>query len=241
MCCLISSEPIDDPTGRLKAIHGSHKFQKDMLSAPYASCSSFMWCCGQFIPFTSGCTQYLLRRKILDGDMENYRCFQGYFQFCFIRGGNCGESQCPDLCAFAEGCCCNCFAVSASRFHMMDKYSLDSDPCDYRLIRINNCLQLLACLCNIVAIFVKEVRSLSSIIDRIADVFYHCVSGCMTAQTAFEKDYQHHLQVHLRDHRYDAQSLVGGGMMMGPDAQAAAAVGWDESKSTSVIAKPING
>jgi len=31
-------------------------------------------------------------------------------------------------------------------------------------------------------------------------------------------------------------------MMMGPDAQeAAAAVGWDESKSTSVIAKPING
>jgi len=50
--------------------------------------------------------------------------------------------------------------------------------------------------------------------------------------------------VHLRDHRYDAQSLVGGGMMMGPDAQAAAAaaaVSWDESKSTSVIAKPING
>jgi hypothetical protein len=54
---------------------------------------------------------------------------------------------------------------------MMDKYSLDSDPCDYRLIRINNCLQLLACLCNIVAIFVKEVRSLSRSVSRL--ISYH--------------------------------------------------------------------
>ena len=29
-----------------------------------------------------------------------------------------------------------------------------------------------------------------SIIDRLADLFYACVSGCMTAQTAVEHDYQ---------------------------------------------------
>jgi len=58
---------------------------------------------------------------------------------------------------------------------MMDKYSLDSDPCDYRLIRINNCLQLLACLCNIVAIFVKEVRSLSRSVSRLISYQHHYI------------------------------------------------------------------
>jgi hypothetical protein len=28
------------------------------------------------------------------------------------------------------------------------------------------------------------------IIDRIADLFYQCISGCMTAQVAFEMDFQ---------------------------------------------------
>ena len=86
---------------------------------------------------------------------------EGYFNFCCFAAGNCGEQNCPNFCAFMEGCFCNCIAVSASRTYMMDQYDLSSDPCDYRLIRINNCLQLLSCFCNILAIFVREVRSLA--------------------------------------------------------------------------------
>jgi hypothetical protein len=102
-----------------------------------------------------------------------------------------------------EGCFCNCIAVSANRGYVMEKFDLSADPCDYRLIRINNCLQALSCICNILAIFLSDIRNLARYdgddsvqklavvltyparhrcIDRLADVFYHCVSGCMTAQ-----------------------------------------------------------
>lgn len=80
---------------------------------------------------------------------------------CCIKAGSCGEQSCPDLCLFLESCVCNCFAVSASRMYVMEKYDLGSDPCDYRLIRINNCLQILACVCNILAIFIAELRDLA--------------------------------------------------------------------------------
>jgi hypothetical protein len=64
----------------------------------------------------------------------------------------------------------------------MEKYDLGSEPCDYRLIRINNCLQMLACLCSILAIIDSSFSALANLINNIADLFYHIVSGCMTAQ-----------------------------------------------------------
>jgi len=72
----------------------------------------------------------------------------------------------------------------------MEKYNLASDACDYRLIRINNCLQMLACVCDILAIINGSFRDLAHIIDMIANLFYHTISGCMTAQVAYEIDYQ---------------------------------------------------
>jgi hypothetical protein len=100
------------------------------------------------------------------------------------------ESTCPDLCLCIEGTCCNSCAVSASRIYVIEKYDLSSDPCDYRIIRINNCLQILACVCQVAAIFVPDLREVARIIDTIADIFYHCVSGCMTVQVSHEMDYQ---------------------------------------------------
>lgn len=85
---------------------------------------------------------------------------------------------------------CNCVAVSASRIYVMEKYNLASDPCDYRLMRINNCIQLLACFCDIAAIFDRNLRDCARIVDCVADVSYHIMSGCMTAQVAYEMDYQ---------------------------------------------------
>jgi hypothetical protein len=43
----------------------------------------------------------------------------------------------------------------------MEKYELSSDACDYRLIRINNMLQMLACFCTILAIFMPSFRDMA--------------------------------------------------------------------------------
>ena len=155
-----------------------------MMDAPCVACpDSCFWFCGQFIPATMGCNQYLLRKKVLGGDMSKYQCFQGYYTICCcFKGGSCNEESCPDLCAFLEGCCCNCVAISASRRYTMEKYNLNSDACDYRLIRINNCLQMIACVCHVLAFIDASFDTLAQIIDLIANCFYHTVSGCMSAQ-----------------------------------------------------------
>lgn len=75
----------------------------------------------------------------------------------------------------------------------MEKYDLSSDPCDYRLIRINNCLQVFACICHILAIFDENLRQIAQIIDCVADIFYYCLSGCMTAQVRHMNDIMLHV------------------------------------------------
>ena len=71
----------------------------------------------------------------------------------------------------------------------MEEYNLESDPCDYRLIRINNCIQLFACLCSVLALIDENLAGFAAILDRLADLIYHLTSGCMTAQVAYEVDY----------------------------------------------------
>ena len=74
----------------------------------------------------------------------------------------------------------------------MEEYNLESDACDYRLIRITNCIQILACFCTILSLIDDSCTAFAEIINRIADLVYHTVSGCMTAQVAYEVDYQLH-------------------------------------------------
>lgn len=162
-----------------------------MCCAPCAGgCTTCCWCLGQFVPITSGCTQCCLRKKILHNDMTKYTCFQGYLDFCCLKAGSCGEESCPDFCLCLESFCCNCMAVSASRMYVMEKYDLTADPCDYRLIRLNNFLQCLACICYVLSIILPELRDLARLVSCIADLVYALVSGCMTAQVAHEQNYQ---------------------------------------------------
>lgn len=133
-------------TGRLYRDSGG-LFQTNIANACWADgTTSCAWCLCQFIPLTSPCTQYFLRKKVLDNDMSKYVCFQGHFNFCcgLIGPNKCGEKSCPDLCLCCEAICCNGLAVSASRMTVMDQYDLRSDPCDNRLIRFNNCLQMVS-------------------------------------------------------------------------------------------------
>lgn len=38
-------------------------------------------------------------------------------------------------------------------------------------------MQCLACICDILSIFDEEFKQYSSVIDNLADLLYHCVSG----------------------------------------------------------------
>jgi len=191
MCCIISDEPIQDPSGRIKTAETQIKFQTGMIDAPCSHCpTGCLWFLAQANPFTCICAQYFLRRKALKGDMTKYVCFQGYISCCCIQPGNMCERDCPDLCLCIESCLCNSFALSGTRNYVMDQYQLSSDPCDYRIIRFNNFMQCLDCFCSILACFCDEIRPLARLVDHIADVVYCVVSGCMTAQVAIEMDYQ---------------------------------------------------
>ena len=68
----------------------------------------------------------------------------------------------------------------------MDKYALQSDPCDRRIIRFNNFMQLLSCVCDILACFYPEFRDCAEIIRLIADIVFLCTAGCMNAQVNVE-------------------------------------------------------
>jgi hypothetical protein len=136
MCCL-SGEPLDedernkhtskshDESGQRKGTGRympdgtrTNTFQTGMCGAWYADCpTSCCWFMCQFFPLTMGCTQFALRRKLIDGKMEDYRCFQGQFYLCcgMIGADKCCETSCPTLCLCCEAHCCNGLAVSASR------------------------------------------------------------------------------------------------------------------------------
>jgi len=107
------------------------------------------------------------------GDMSKYICCQGMFGgCCCIRPGNMGEQDCPMCCLCLEATCCLSLAISASRWYIMEQRGLHSDPCDRRIIRVNNCLQCLACICTCLAICIEELRGVADLVQHIAHIFF---------------------------------------------------------------------
>ena len=44
MCCIISGDPVEDSTGRLKTFNGQQRFQTSMMDAPCKDgCNTFLW------------------------------------------------------------------------------------------------------------------------------------------------------------------------------------------------------
>ena len=122
---------------------------------------------------------------------KNYVCCQGYIPACCcFAPGSCCEKDLPRTCMCVEILCCPGLAVSSTRFVMMDQYELSPDECDNRLIRFNNCIQLLSCICNILAMFSRDFQQLAQIIDLIADIVFFSTAGCMTAQVNYEIKYR---------------------------------------------------
>jgi len=147
-----------------------------------------------------------------------------------IKAGACCEESCPTLCLCIEAHLCNAAAISATRMLVMDRYDVSTDPCDNRLIRCNNCLQALRCICDTIAIFYKDAQDLATIIDIIAEITYHTVSGCMTAQVAHEINYQ---MAHAPTAQRDAggfEDTHNGVYNHNSDAPVAVAVPYDAPK-----------
>merc|ERR1712028_251450 len=90
------------------------------------------------------------------------------------------------MCMCIEACCCMECMVSSTRMLVMDSLDITPDPCDNRIIRFNNCLQLVSCVCNILAMFEPSFRDLAALLDLIADCVFMATVGCMTAQTNYE-------------------------------------------------------
>lgn len=118
--------------------------------------------------------------------MSYYKCCQGYFDNPCFKAGSLGESSCPDVCNVIEAFVCFGCHISASRALVMDTRSIRPDPCDNRLIALNNALIILSCLCDLLAMVVEELAAIADLIDFIADIVTTIVSSCMIAQVHLE-------------------------------------------------------
>ncbi|CAM9495650.1 unnamed protein product [Chrysoparadoxa australica] len=148
-----------------------------------------LWCCVG--SFCSCCSQFHIRKRALDNDMTKYQCCQGYFPgCCCFKPGKMGEKSAPTCCLCLESFCCLSCALSTNRMVIMDKFQVHPDPWDNRIIRFNNFLQLLSCVCNLAAICVEELREFARILDLIAQLVFYSTAGCMTGQMMTELDYQ---------------------------------------------------
>lgn len=182
-CCLLcfDDKPDEnDPKGNLPETWGISMV--DALSKNPKGCCLGCWC--------PCCFAYHLRQKSLEmlgNGMKDYKCCQGYLGGCpCCKPGAMGEQSSPECCLCCEVTCCLGLAVSGTRSYVADHYQLRSDPCDNRLIQFNNCLQALACICDILAIFNESYRDLAQVIRLIADLVFWMLQACMQGQIHYE-------------------------------------------------------
>lgn len=168
--CLCPGDPIaGDPRAGY-----ARQWQADMLAAPGAEPA---WCVAGMC--CAPCVQYKLRTWVLDSDMGQYKCCQGYFDTCCFKAGSCGDEGNP-ACLVVEACCCPGFAVQGSRFYVMDTRNIMPSETDNKLAHFNNFLQIAACVCRTFDFDEAELITLA------ADLFFTTLVGCMSAQVAHE-------------------------------------------------------
>jgi hypothetical protein len=62
------------------------------------------------------------------------------------------------------------------------------------LLRLLRAVQLLSCVCSILAIFISQLRELAHLLRTIANLFFYSLIGCMNAQINHEVDYRESLK-----------------------------------------------
>ncbi len=171
------------------------------------------------------CCAYYTRYQVLQSDMSRYSCCQGYLDgVCCFRAGCLGEQSCPELCLATETFCCLGPSMSSSRMFIMDQYDLRPDPCDNQIVRLTNCLMILSCVCDILSLFIRELREFAHILHIVANCVFYSAVGCMASQVQREvahrsESHQHYSQLASND------SVLGEGTIAKPVLQEAHIVG----------------
>eukprot|EP00523_Entomoneis_sp_CCMP467_P015621 CAMPEP_0168783926 /NCGR_PEP_ID=MMETSP0725-20121227/9950_1 /TAXON_ID=265536 /ORGANISM="Amphiprora sp., Strain CCMP467" /LENGTH=231 /DNA_ID=CAMNT_0008833943 /DNA_START=103 /DNA_END=798 /DNA_ORIENTATION=- len=199
MCLLcFSDKPLgpDEKKGARVEAMGQYDGSGETFDVPLCK----VWCCHESCGCCLGtmlcycCSQMYVRHKALNhvnpgSGWSDYQCCQGYFGgCCCLQPGKCGDKQCPVPCMCLESCCCPGLAVSATSMVIRQKYQLELDKDDIRLIRCTNCLQILACCCYIVACLTDcdAIDIAARVTGCLADAVFCSVAGCMTAQVNHE-------------------------------------------------------
>jgi len=165
-----------------------NEFAIGMMAAPGKEPLAF---CASCLTACCGFPACYYRKKVLETfgrGVEDYTCFQGYIgPACGMDPASMCKSCDGSMAALVcEGCCCPVTSLSIARMQLMDARDLHPDPVDYQLIHLSNACQLMSCVCDIVAIFVEDLRECAQILDVIADCITLSVSGCMGAQIEHE-------------------------------------------------------
>ena len=150
-------------------------FQTKLIDVP-CSCATLPCCLISAWPYLSPCVQVHMRHRVLNhvspgSGWKHYQCCQGHCDVCCFKASDTPHTF-PRTCMCLEACCCTGLAASANRFVIMDKYGLMPDPCDNSLIRMNNFLLLARCICDIAAIFDKNLRHAAQIYQRVQSARY---------------------------------------------------------------------
>jgi len=198
--CLFSSEPIGgkQATGKKNRMMQFSGFQKQFqVGMKDTLCKEPACCCFGFLcPCPSAC---MARMKVLktrypgQDAMQHYACCQGIFDgACCGLVGYCVAPfrDCPLVGLALESLCCHGLAVSSTRIFVMLEWQLATDPMDYQIIRFSNCMQGLACICEVLACIDDSFKEAAQIIQCLADLVYYATTGCMHAQTMAEMNYQ---------------------------------------------------
>jgi len=197
--CLFSSEP---PT-QSKWKEGSAKYNKDMRLISYAQhpntfdtnlmdapCKAPLpCCCTCLLTPCCGIPMCYWRMKALEAygqGMSDYTCTQQMeYDCCCFKPGRMGDKG-SMACLLLEGFCCPVMGMSFTRLYIMEKQNIRPDPVDFQLIAFSNCVQILACICQILAIFIDSLEACADLLSVIADLITLTVTGCMGAQIALQ-------------------------------------------------------
>lgn len=191
-CCCFSEEPPEhlEPNDFKYKYYHTH-IEKFDIALDEAPGKEPCYCC--YAAVCMPCALYQLRASALshyNGTEENwaqsYRCCQDYFPCPCIPCFDPCVNSCPHATLFCETCCCPGWSVSATRFLIMDQYNLGMHPIDNQIIRCNNAVQLLACVCNTLAICIRPLREAARLVQCVADLVFVSTAGCMAGQVMHE-------------------------------------------------------
>jgi len=192
--CMFSDAPPSEAKGKgskgasqakmIELKDNPNTFETNLCNAPSKNCPCCILgsCCAPC--GFSACYTRDAALKAFGNGVEDYMCCQGYApKCCCFTPGNMGDKgSCP--CMICEGCCFPVLSISFTRIYVMEQINARPDPVDYQLIAFSNCMQMLSCICNILACVTQNdaIKQLADIIECIADIVTFSVAGCMVVQ-----------------------------------------------------------